>query len=164
MARVRDEYPLALERALEPSEHLVEPAAEPRDLVVCRRNRQPATWAGGGDRHGALAHPLDGPQRSGGEEIPGQRCKRQRDRTADEKQAAKIAERLDARRERGRDDDHEPLILRRRGHREEPYGLTCHRCVEKRWVQSRLRELCGGEQATDAARRRVDVASATADD
>ena len=40
VARVGDEAALALEPVLEPREHLVECAAEPRDLVVRRRDGQ----------------------------------------------------------------------------------------------------------------------------
>ena len=43
VARIRDESPLARERGLEPAEHLVQRLAEPRDLVVRGRHRQPLT-------------------------------------------------------------------------------------------------------------------------
>ena len=48
-------------------EHLVERAPEAADLVVGRRHRQPPARLAGGDRGGAAAHPLDRPQRGGGE-------------------------------------------------------------------------------------------------
>jgi hypothetical protein len=41
VTRVGDEAPLPLEPVLEPREHLVERPAEPRDLVVGRRDGQP---------------------------------------------------------------------------------------------------------------------------
>ena len=83
VAGVGDERALALERLLEPREHLVERRPEAADLVVGRADRQARARLVGPDRGGAAAHPLDRAQRGGGRPVAGQRREQQRDRPAD---------------------------------------------------------------------------------
>ena len=65
VARVRDEAALALERAPQAVEHLVERLAEPADLVVGGGQRQPVVRVGERNLLGSPAHRLDRAQPRG---------------------------------------------------------------------------------------------------
>jgi hypothetical protein len=62
VARVGDERPLALERALEAVEHVVERVPEARELVVRGRDGHALAGVARGDRGRAPADQLDGPE------------------------------------------------------------------------------------------------------
>ena len=162
MACIRDESPLALERALESGEHFVQPAAKPGDLVVGERNGQSATRARRRDRRSALAHPLDRSQRGGREQIAGKRGEHQRDRTPHEQLTSKVEQRLRTRLQGCRDDDHEPLPLRGRRHREQAHVFVADHPDEETLVSEALTELRTREQGhPEDAAGRVDDAPTT---
>ena len=81
---VGDEVPLALKRALEPVEHLVQRATQPLELVTRRRNREPLPGRVRGDRRRSPPHRLDLPQRHPGEKVAGAGGEDQRDRSGEQ--------------------------------------------------------------------------------
>ena len=94
VARIGDEAPLALDRSLEPSEHLVQRLAEPRDLVARGRQRETPPQLRPRDRRGLGTHRLDGPQRRCGEQVAAERDEEQHDRRHDEQLADERIQRL----------------------------------------------------------------------
>ena len=119
VAGVGDERALARERDLQAAEHRVERVAQARDLVARRRHGQPALGLAG-QLGGAPAHPLDGPQRGGGDGVAGQRGDQQRERAADRQQRVQALERAPALLERLADDDDDLAVGGRRRAAEHP--------------------------------------------
>jgi hypothetical protein len=115
VAGVGDERALAGERRVQPGQHPVERDAEPGDLVLGGRHRQPPLGLAGGQLRRAPAHPLDRAQRRGGDRVAGERGDQQRQRAADGEQGVQPLERRLALLERLADDDHGPVagVLRR---------------------------------------------------
>src|ERR671915_263031 len=73
---------LAVERAAQPVEHLVERLPQPAHLVLGGGQRQPLAVAGERDRAGAAPHRLDGAQPGRGEQVAEQRGEQDGDRAA----------------------------------------------------------------------------------
>ena len=94
VARVGHELPLAVERATQPAEHLVERLAEPADLVVGLGKGQGFVGAGQGHLLRAAPHRLDGPQRRGGQHVAQQRSEQDRHGPADRERRDEVGERL----------------------------------------------------------------------
>jgi hypothetical protein len=84
VAGVGDEAALAIERLLEPVEHLVERDREVLQLVAGARDRKPLPGGVAGDRLRAAAHRFDRAQRHAGEGVACERGEGERQRAADD--------------------------------------------------------------------------------
>ena len=69
MARGGQELALVARRGVEPVEHVVERLAQPPQLVLGRRERQPCPGGHVGDLRRAATHPLDRPERARGDRV-----------------------------------------------------------------------------------------------
>ena len=94
VAGVGDEAALALERAAQALEHLVQRLPQPPDLVVRRRQRQPVVAVAQRHLSRAPAHRLDRPQPGGGKPVAEQRRDQHGDRPADGKRRDEAGQRL----------------------------------------------------------------------
>ena len=88
MGRIRHELPLPLLRALEPVEHLVHRAREPRDLVASGRLRHSTIEGDSRDRVDLHPHRFDGRERAAGQHPHRHRDDEQQDRQADQQELA----------------------------------------------------------------------------
>ncbi len=120
MARIREEAALVREGSLDAREHVVQARAELRDLVARRGNRKPAIVAAEGDRRRLPPHPLDRPQRRGGERIARERREQEGARAPEQQLGDEVVEGLLAGLERSRDDGDGRLAPRGDGGGQEP--------------------------------------------
>jgi len=114
VARLGDEAALALERATEALEHVVERRSEPEYLVARRRQRQLVPGVGEREPLGATAHRLDRREPRGREPIADERGEQDRDRAARRERQHEPGERVVAVLER-LSDDHDASPAARRG-------------------------------------------------
>src|SRR5581483_6248785 len=91
---IRDERTFAVEGGLKPSEHLVQPSAQTRDLIVGARERQPPTRVRTRDGRSLAAHPLDGAERGRGQKVSREGSKQQCRGPADQQLAPQTGKRL----------------------------------------------------------------------
>ena len=96
MPGLGDEAALALERSLEPGEHLVERLAEPLELVTRARHRQPLSGAVGRDLRRPSTHRLDRSEAGSGEHVAEAGRQQKRDRARKQELGPQAAERLGA--------------------------------------------------------------------
>ena len=101
-----DEAALALDRCLEPGEHLVQRLAEPLELIAGARDRESVTGAVRRDLRRPPPHRLDGAQTRPGEEIPEHGGDQQREWTGDQQLGPQAAKRLGPVLERGAEHEH----------------------------------------------------------
>ena len=114
VARVRHEHALALERSLDPIEHPVQCLAEPVDLVLGARKRQPLSASLERDLVRLSSHVVDRRQRAAGEQVAEARGDQKGEWSADRERARDPGEGLVAITGRGPGDDHVSLRERRR--------------------------------------------------
>jgi len=88
VAGVADEVPFLLGGGAEAGEHVVEGFAEAVELVVGGRQGEPGGGRGVRDVRGVAAHAVDGAQRGGDDGVAGGGGEQERDRQADEQDAA----------------------------------------------------------------------------
>ena len=124
VAGVGDEVALAVDRGLEPVEHLVQRLAEPFELVPGRRNGKPLTGGVGGDGRRPPAHRLHLLQRQTGEEVAREGSEDQRNRSRDQQLVTEAGEGLCPVLASRTDDQDEPPAATPDGGREKAGGLV----------------------------------------
>ena len=120
---VRDEAAFALQRDLEPVEHLVQGLAEPAYLVFRGGEGQASPGLRSGDSAGFHSHRLDRPERRRRERVPEERREKQCRRAHDEELREEPADGLVSILER-RADEHKPRAVRGLNPRREDPGAT----------------------------------------
>jgi hypothetical protein len=104
---VVDEGALALQRLLQPGEHLVQGLAQPVQLVTAGGDREPPLGIGRRYLRSLAPDRLDGSQSGGDRRIADDAGQQKGHRPADQQQRRQAGQRVVAVVERGRDDDHE---------------------------------------------------------
>ena len=168
MPGVGHEAPLAFERLLEPSQHLVQGVTEPFELVSRAWDGKPFARPLSGDLGRPPSHRIDCSETGSREQVARARREQQRDRAGDQERVAEVLQRFGAVLAGRPDDEHEPLPVPCHGDREQARGLVqaWHRRAVGEGRSPRAgRELARREKRGAAERRRrVEDASAAVEE